>query len=32
MMSLYNDNNLQVEDLETWYVAMGMWGVPSMFK
>ena len=24
--------NQKADDLETWYVALGMWGLPSLFK
>ena len=24
--------NQKVDDLGTWYVASGMWGLPSLFK
>ena len=24
--------NQKASDLETWYVALGMWGLPSLFK
>ena len=34
--SIYGKNPLksspEPEDLVTWYVALGMWGLPSLFK
>ena len=35
-MPIYGKNlllqNQRADDLGTWYVALGMWGLPSLFK